>query len=258
MNHVAKLLSMKTKEDLVIKLGEIATDLSSITDLTALEKTIAKTVDSIVDVEYWGLYFHDRSSGELKMLSAKGFSKKEIKEAERTAKERHPGWVYSTKEMLYIKDTLVDKSGNSIDSKRDFKVRSRLWLPVVSYDEAVGAFGFASIYPNHFNKEHISTLSFVCNLAGVVYNNLHLLQLKKEQNLELIKANENLIEVNDSLDSFAYKITHDLRSPATNIKGLVNVLNHLLQDEGDSEIHKIQAKLDDSVDILLEKLEGFV
>jgi len=249
---------MNNKEDLVKKLGEIAADLSSISDLQALDKTVTKIVDSIVEVEYWGLYFNDKKSDKFVMLSSKGFSVKEIAEAEKTAKERHPGWVFCTKQMLYIKDTAINKSGNSIDSKRDFKVRSRLWLPVVSNDEAIGAFGFASIYPNHFNQEHISTLSFVCNLAGVVYNNLQLLESKKEQNLALTKANKNLVEINNSLDSFAYRITHDLRSPATNVKGLITVLNYLLAEKQTAEVSDVQLKLAKSIDILLEKLEGFV
>ncbi len=249
---------MKSKEDLIIKLGEIAADLSSIRDLKALEKTVAKTVNSIVDVKYWGMYFYDESTNNFYMLSAKGFSIEERDEAEKTAIDRHPGWVFESKKMLYIKDTLTDNSGNSLDSKRGFEVRSRLWLPIISNDKALGAFGFASIYPKYFNKEHISTLSFVCNLAGVVYNNIKLIESKKEQTIELIKANKNLLEINDSLDSFAYKITHDLRSPATNVKGLINVLNHKLK-EIESDVYKEEIKLlDISIDILLEKLESFV
>jgi signal transduction histidine kinase len=249
---------MKTKENLVEKLGEIAADLSSIRDMEALDKTLTKIVDSIVDVECWGLYFNDKVSDKFIMVSCKGFTLEERNEAERTAKNRHPGWVFSSKEMLYIKDTFSDNTGNSKDSKRNFIVRSRLWLPVVSYGEALGAFGFASGYPNYFNEEHISTLSFVCNLAGVVYNNLELLESKKKQNIKLLKANRNLMKINNSLDSFAYRITHDLRSPATNLKGLINVLNFLLKDNQDDEINGVKKKLGQSADILLEKLEGFV
>ena len=249
---------MKSKEDLIFKLGEIAADLSAITALDDLKKTVEKIVNSIVDVQYWGMYFYDESSNSFKMLSAKGFTLEELREAERTAIDRHPGWVFKSQKKLYIKDTLTDKSGKSTDSKRNFEVRSRLWLPILCNGKSIGAFGFASIYPNYFNEEHISTLSFVCHLSGVVYHNIELLELKKEQTLELIKANKNLIEINDSLDSFAYKITHDLRSPATNVKGLINVFNFILKDAENNEFNDILNKLDLSVDILLEKLDAFV
>ncbi|PCI95968.1 MAG: hypothetical protein COB15_11545 [Flavobacteriales bacterium] len=249
---------MSSKTLLVKKLGEIAADLASIRDLSGLERTITKTVDSIVKVEYSGLYFFDFKIKKFKMMCAKGFSDDEKIEAERTAMDRHPGWVFNTKKMLYIKDTLKDKSGNSNDSKRCFVVRSRLWLPVISYDEAVGAFGFASVLPNNFNEEHITTLSFVCNLAGVVYNNLQLQETRIKQTNDLIKANQNLIEINESLDTFAYKITHDLRSPATNVKGLVHILKHLIDKDSNSKINEVYTKLEKSIEILLEKLEGFV
>ena len=46
-----------TNIELVSKLGIIASTLSSITDLVTLSKSLNEIVDSIVDVEYNGIYF---------------------------------------------------------------------------------------------------------------------------------------------------------------------------------------------------------
>jgi signal transduction histidine kinase len=188
-----------------------------------------------VDVEYWGLYFYDKSLDKFSMYGAKGFTEKEREEAERTAKHRHPGWVFRNKKMLHIKDTKLDKTGISIDSERDFIVRSRLWLPVMIHGEAIGAFGFASIYPDKFNKEHISTLLFVCNLAGVIFNNIRLLEFEKQQHYKLEQANKYLIRKNEILDNFVYRVSHDLKSPVTSILGMVKLIR-LVQKGEEKEV----------------------
>ncbi|MCH2022450.1 MAG: PAS domain S-box protein [Saprospiraceae bacterium] len=177
-----------TNIELVSKLGIIASTLSSITDLDTLSKSINEIVDSIVDVEYNGLYFLDPYSQKLKLYSAKGFSEEERQEAEATSWDRHPGWVFRSKEVLLISDTEKDKSGYSKDSKRSFKVRSRVWLPILSLDKAVGTFGMASIEPNSFSEEHVALVTFVCDLAGVVYNNIILKIAQESHNLQLQKS----------------------------------------------------------------------
>jgi signal transduction histidine kinase len=227
---------MNYKPSLIKKLGEIATSLSSIKNLSALENTVDEIVTSIVKVEYSGLYLYNFETKKFKIINAKGFSEVEKHEAERTAMDRHPGWVFKTREMLYIKDTLNDSSGDSFDSKRAFVVRSRLWLPVISNDRPIGAFGFSSIYPNNFNEEHITTLFFVCNLAGVIYENLQLQEIRTKQNDDLIKANKNLTIVNELLDAH---VTKQIKS-----KDQLSELNKNLQEslEREKELNELKTK----------------
>jgi signal transduction histidine kinase len=45
----------------------------------------------------------------------------------------------------------------------------------------------------------------------------------KEKNVELQKANESLIRVNEELDNFIYKTSHDIRGPLASLKGMCNV-----------------------------------
>jgi signal transduction histidine kinase len=45
----------------------------------------------------------------------------------------------------------------------------------------------------------------------------------KEKNNELEKANESLLRVNDELDNFIYKTSHDIRGPLASLKGMCNV-----------------------------------
>lgn len=45
-----------------------------------------------------------------------------------------------------------------------------------------------------------------------------------KMNNELSGKNEELVKINDELDSFIYTVSHDLNSPLSNIEGLINVL----------------------------------
>lgn len=45
----------------------------------------------------------------------------------------------------------------------------------------------------------------------------------KEKNIDLEKANESLRRVNEELDNFIYKTSHDIRGPLASLKGMCNV-----------------------------------
>ncbi|MFD3003068.1 ATP-binding protein [Pontibacter toksunensis] len=52
---------------------------------------------------------------------------------------------------------------------------------------------------------------------------------------ELSKKNEELIRINDDLDTFVYTASHDLKNPVLNIEGLVTILEEVLEGDASSE-----------------------
>jgi signal transduction histidine kinase len=54
-------------------------------------------------------------------------------------------------------------------------------------------------------------------------SNIHLNEELKEKNIDLEIANESLRRVNDELDNFIYKTSHDIRGPLASLKGMCNV-----------------------------------
>ncbi len=179
----------KSNLELVSKLGAIASRLSSISDIPELVSSIDTIIEEIIESQYSGLYLFDEKKNKLVLYLAKNFSKEERIHAENTAMERHIGWVYKTGEVLLVNDTEKEKSVSK-DSKRSFKVRSRLWVPIKSLNKVVGVFGMASTQPNRFTKEHVALINFVCDMAGVVYNNIILENKQKKINESLIKSKE--------------------------------------------------------------------
>ncbi len=171
--------------DLIKKLERFASRLSSVKTLDDLIPTVEDILEEVVNVEYNGLYLFDPTTGRLKLFFAKGFTESERIEAEKTAMDRHPGHVYRTGEAVHVPDVRLDIETHTRDSRRSFHILSRLFLPVKSYDQPVGTFGLASTVANRFTEEDISILSFVCNLAGVIYANI-IYAKKQEESSKII------------------------------------------------------------------------
>ncbi|MFZ6010496.1 MAG: tetratricopeptide repeat protein [Bacteroidota bacterium] len=78
-------------------------------------------------------------------------------------------------------------------------------------------------------------------------SNFNLDRELKEKNVDLEKANESLRRVNEELDNFIYKTSHDIRGPLASLKGMCNVA---LMDVKDTLALNYLKKLD----ITAEKL----
>jgi len=60
----------------------------------------------------------------------------------------------------------------------------------------------------------------------------HLLESEvEERTKELVVSNEALVKVNDELDNFIYKTSHDIRGPLASLKGICNVAMMDVNDE---------------------------
>lgn len=63
----------------------------------------------------------------------------------------------------------------------------------------------------------------VGKIKGVAVFQKDITELKKNE-LSLLEKNNDLEKVNKELDSFVYRVSHDLRAPLTSILGLINVM----------------------------------
>jgi signal transduction histidine kinase len=76
---------------------------------------------------------------------------------------------------------------------------------------------------------------------------------------ELLDKNEELNEKNMALDSFVYRVSHDLRSPANNIHSMVRMLRELLDPQQLSPMQsKVLANLEKSCETLDERLKNLL
>ena len=66
--------------------------------------------------------------------------------------ERHPGYVFKTGEILWVNDQDAEHHPFSINSIKKSHTRSRLYVPVKSNNQIIGAFGLQSEKPNAIRK----------------------------------------------------------------------------------------------------------
>ena len=182
----------------------ITASLATIRDLDGLARAIHHVVENTISVEYSGIYMLDFTTDRLRLWYTKGFTQQELEEAERTAWDRHPGWVIRNKQMLHIPDTSADD--RSKNSNRSFPVRSRLWMPIICDDDAIGAMGLASSNIDAFTREHISILQYAATTSGFMFANLRArfalekqLLLAEEQRQELVALSSPVVEVGDGI-----------------------------------------------------------
>lgn len=211
--------------ELIAKLDDFASRLVNIFDLDELVKKGAEIIDEVVDVEYSGMYILNPKTRKMGLLYAKGFTEEEKLEASRTAMDRHPGWVMRNNKILNIPDVDLDTEGVSSDSKRGFKVRSRLWLPVIVNGRSVGAFGFASQYPNQFTDEHVAVLRFITNIVSVVYMNIQYKHDQENVQENLKRSLDEIKRAKELKEKFLANMSHEIRTPMNAIIGMTHLLN---------------------------------
>lgn len=181
-------------------MAQVMTSLGAVRTLDALAETVHQAIEDTVVVEYSGVYMLDYVSQTLRTWRMKGFSPEERAEAERTAWERHPGWVMRNKQILHVPDT--EKDNRTQNSKRAFQVRARLWVPILNKGEGIGALGLASTTPHAFTDEHLTVLQYAATMTGFMYENLRdkwLLETQlreaEERKQELVALSSPLVEV---------------------------------------------------------------
>jgi signal transduction histidine kinase len=81
----------------------------------------------------------------------------------------------------------------------------------------------------------------------LVLSNAKLDQRVNERTMELHSSNESLKKVNEELDNFIYKTSHDIRGPLSSLKGLTNLV---LRESKDENVNAYLSKLDLTADKL--------
>jgi len=208
------------QEALISYLGKVSSNISAIDNIDDLVLEISKIIEELIQADVTAIYFWNPTLKKLILHQAKGLTQEDINNAEASAMERHPGWVFKNKKLYHVPDTEKDDGVISKSVKRSFKVRSRLYIPVLNMERALGTLGFASIKPNAFSTSHITVLSFVANISGAVYSNILLKEAEKEyqKKLELALEEANLAKLNQQ--SFFAKMSHELRTPMNAIIGM--------------------------------------
>jgi signal transduction histidine kinase/CheY-like chemotaxis protein len=233
----------------VERLAAVTARFATIHDYESMMREVRGIVDELVAVEHWGLYLYDTHSRRLRLALCSGFSETERREAERSAMERHPGYVFRTRLLLHVPDVERDADGLTMSSPRSFTVRSRLWVPLTVRGECVGAIGLGSDRPHRFDANHISALRLIADLTAMVYRNVTVQQA-------LTHAKERAEAASRAKGQFLANMSHEVRTPLNGIMGMAALLVETsLNDEQREFAQVIRSSASSLLDIVNDVLD---
>ncbi len=90
-------------------------------------------------------------------------------------------------------------------------------------------------------------------IKGVSVSIEDITELKKSQ-LKLIDKNNDLQKVNNELDSFVYRVSHDLRAPLTSILGLISLMKMEKNNDTIGEYIDLQEKSIHKLDLFIKEI----
>ena len=244
-------MKKETKDQLSFY-NKIAELIATANDALSISEAMYEIIDGYIDVPHSALFLWDPKGAKLKLYGSRGFSEEERKDVESTALDRHPGWVFKNQKPLHIPD--MDEEGVPsfiTSSKRSFKVKSRLWVPITTSDRSVGAFGFASQQLNYFTEDHVNVLNFACRLAGNVYSNIIFLQSEKDYLNNMVVSYKKIKEASKTQQNFIAKMSHEIRTPLTGIIGMSKLIEGTL-------LNKTQKKYVDIINSQSMQLLGLI
>mgnify|MGYP001585124507 CR=1 FL=1 len=221
-------------------------------DAESLSKALYEIIDGYIEVPHSALFLWDQKDAKLKVFGSSGFTKEELVEVENTALDRHPGWVFKNRKPLHIPDMdSADVPSFISSSKRSFKVKSRLWVPITTTERSFGAFGFASQELNYFTEDHVNVLNFACRLAGNIYSNIIFSQSEKEYLNNMLISYKKIKEASKTQQDFIAKMSHEIRTPLNGIIGMSKLIEVTL-------LNKTQKKYVDIINNQSMQLLGLI
>ncbi|NOT76891.1 MAG: tetratricopeptide repeat-containing sensor histidine kinase [Cyclobacteriaceae bacterium] len=121
------------------------------------------------------------------------------------------------------KDEILELNQEVIGQQRTLN-----WL-LITVIVLTSTLGFV-IYRNYRGIKAVNEALASAKRIIEVQNQL-LDQQVQDKTKELIDTNESLVKVNDELDNFIYKTSHDIRGPLASLKGIVNLAMMDVKDD---------------------------
>lgn len=201
-----------------------------------IEKCLAISMDKVItllNVERGSLMLLDEERQELSIKAAAGLSEGIVENARHKVGEGVSGWVAMRKEPLLVKD--IDKDERFLKRNGSYHNDSLLSVPLLMTDKVLGVLNVSNkVTGGVFKKHDMAILNEIAShIAVAVYNALKFQKTDKISQMKL---------------DFVSIASHDLRSPLTSVREVINLILDEMIGEINSDQERFLTGARDNVD----------
>ena len=232
--------------------SQVGQQVTGLLDLDVLLNTVVRLIGERFGYYCVNIWLLDASRGEV-VLSACSHFERVDKLGAHIALDRHPSivaYALRSREVYLSEDVLNDPNNYHVAWLPE--TRSELVLPLQAQQEFIGLLDLQSEQVMGFTKDDIPAFRVMANQIAIAVRNARLYQ-------QVVRFNEQLESANDEMRSFAYSVSHELRSPLRAIDGYSRLLMEeyaaALEPQARSFLDKVRssaARMNDLIDGILQ------
>jgi GAF domain-containing protein len=132
------------------------------------------------------------------------------------------------RELVIVEDIHTDPRWKAFQEViKPFSLGACWSMPIMSKKGTV--LGSFAMYYDHVRKpthDEIELLKFVVSLAGLTIEKKQFQSAQKSYESKIIAQNTELTKINQELDSFMYRSSHDIKAPIASMLGIVSHTTH--------------------------------
>ncbi len=223
----------------LIELGQLV---GSTLDAQSVLEFVTRAATELLHGDLVRIWAVDEASQTLELVAASG----DDPACEMRVPDRIPldeslvGWVVKHREKHYSPDLHQDPRFFDKAWARAAGVFSAISVPLVTGETAIGVLSILTRTPRRFTDDEVELLELFASKAAVALVNAQLYEASARALAE-VKAK------NAELDSFAYMVSHDLKSPLVTIQGMASMLDldcgPALDERGRHYLTRIEANI---------------
>lgn len=231
--------------------SQVGQQVVSLLDLDALLTTVVRLIRERFGYYSVNVWLADALLHEI-VLSASSHMNREIMLRTRIALNQRPSilaHVMRSRQFYLAENTLNDSNYEAVEWLPE--TRSELSLPLLVQQEFLGILDLQSNQVNGFSSDDIPAFRIMADQLAIAVRNARTYQ-------QLVNFNVQLESVSDEMRTFAYAVSHELRSPLRAIDGYSRLLlaeyAAALDPQAQSFLEKVRSstlRMNDLIDSVL-------
>jgi formate hydrogenlyase transcriptional activator len=226
---------------------EVTESVATHRDLPALFHDLIERLPRLVNFDTLWLVLHEPARNVMRVHILETPSGAYLDIVERSIEDAPSGWVWERQEALIIPDAEQEKRfQKSLDSLREFGVKSLCILPLTTAHRRLGALGFGSQQAGAYSQEGVEFLQLVARQIALAVDNTLNYQAAQELQRQLEHERDRLrllLDVNNNIVS-NLDLRELLRAISTNVRRVMqcDYASVVLREPGDKNTLRVYAR----------------